>query len=96
MHEQDKKFVERWEKQRVNGKWIYGLKYGAFFGFMAFLIVNLWYLKDRSFDEVFLNSMALSQLLSMILGGILGYSLLAWNLNQKNYEKIMDREKKDS
>jgi hypothetical protein len=93
MHEQDRRFVERWERQRTNGKWMYGLKFGSVFGFIVFIIINLWNLKDQPFTNVFFTSRALNQLISMVLGGILGYSLIAWTMNEKTYEKIMNREK---
>lgn len=93
MHEQDRRFVERWERYRTNGKWLYGLKFGSVFGFIVFIIINLWSLKDQSFTNVFFTSIALKQLISMVLGGILGYSLIAWTMNEKTYEKIMNREK---
>ncbi len=95
MHERDKRFVETWERQRVGGRWIYGLKYGSMFGFMFFVLMNLWYLKDQSFTEVYLSSRAIMQMASMVLGGILGYSLIAWYMNTNMYKKIMDREKGD-
>ena len=93
MHEQDQRFVTRWERRRAGGRWMYGLKYGAIFGFIMFIVLNLWYLKDKSFEEVYLSSQAINQMGSMVLGGILGYSLIAWNMNQKTYQKIMDRER---
>lgn len=93
MHEHDKRFVEKWERQRKDGRWLYGLKYGPLFGSIVFVIINVWQLKDHSFEDVFLSTPALNQYVSMVLGGILGYSLIAWVMNEKTYEKIMDREK---
>ena len=95
MHDQDRKFVDRWERQRKGGRWIYGLTNGPVFGFVIFIILNIWNLSDQSFSEIFLSAQAFNQLISMILGGILGFSLIAWGMNERTYEKIMEREKNE-
>ncbi|MFZ1704079.1 MAG: hypothetical protein WAT79_07010 [Saprospiraceae bacterium] len=88
----DQKFKESWEKTRLKGRIQYALINGATFGFVVFLIFNLWYLKDLSFKEVFINYKAIEQMLTMTFAGILGYGTIKWWLNEKMYQKIIDLE----
>ena len=93
MNEQDRKFKELWEKRQLQGRFQYGLVNGSFFGFMVFIIINLFSLKEKSFQDVYLTYDALSQMLTMVLAGIIGYSTLKWWMNQNIYNKIIEREK---
>ncbi len=93
MNEQDRKFKELWEKRQLQGRFQYGLVNGSFFGFMVFIIINLFSLKEKSFQDVYLTYDALSQMLTMVLAGIIGYVTLKWWMNQKIYNKIIEREK---
>ncbi|MBK8626232.1 MAG: hypothetical protein IPN86_11900 [Saprospiraceae bacterium] len=96
MHDQDKKFKEKWEKIQLKGRWLYGLTHGTIFGFAIFIIINLFRLKNESFFEVYLNQFALNQMFTMILAGIFGYATLKWWMNQNIYKKIVYREKNPS
>ncbi|MBK9565330.1 MAG: hypothetical protein WAT22_14745 [Saprospiraceae bacterium] len=93
MNDQDKKFKEIWEKRQVQGRLRYGIVNGSLFGFMVFVIINLFSLKEKTFQDVYFTYPALSQLLTMVLAGIIGYSTLKWWMNQNIYKKIIDREK---
>ena len=93
MHEGDKKFKEQWEKTLNEGRIRYSLIHGSIFGFAVFVILNLWNLKDKSFSEVYFNTKALEQALTMILAGIVGYGTIKWWMNQSIYKKILQREK---
>lgn len=92
MTESDKKFKIRWERIKNKGRIRYALFHGATFGFFVFLIFNLWYLKDKSFDEVFIQRRALEQMLTMVLAGIVGFGTIKWWLNEKIYKKIVAHE----
>ena len=50
-------------------------------------------LKEQSFKEIFFTSTAFEQMTFMVLAGILGYGTLKWWVNQKVYNKILDKEK---
>lgn len=91
MTDQDRKFKEEWEKKRILGRWIYGLKHGSVFGFIVFLLINLYRLKDTSFSDVFFTAKALEQLSTMLLAGIVGYSTVKWWMNENIYKKIIDK-----
>lgn len=89
----DKNFKERWEKIRNKGRLHYALVNGATFGFFVFLIINLWYLQDKSFQEVFVQHKAMEQMLTMVFAGMVGYGVIKWWLNEKLYAKIIEIEK---
>ena len=93
MNDQDKKFKISWENRQQKGKWNYGLVHGSLFGLMVFIIINLLSLKDQKLSDVYLTSAALSQMLTMILAGIVGYSTIKWWMNENNYKKIIEKEK---
>ena len=93
MNEQDKKFKEQWEKTIANGRIRYSLLHGSTFGFAIFILVNMFSLKEQSFKEIFFTSAAFEQMTFMVLAGILGYGTLKWWVNQKVYNKILDKEK---
>jgi prolipoprotein diacylglyceryltransferase len=92
MNDQDRKFKELWEKRKTKGRWKYGLVHGSAFGFLVFVVINLLNLKDQSISEVYFNNVALSQMLTMVLAGILGYSSVKWWMNEKIYKRIADKE----
>ena len=62
MNDSDKRFKERWDSIRNGGRIRYALVHGAGFGFAVFVIINLWYLNDKSFSEVYLNQRAFEQM----------------------------------
>ncbi|MCB9310629.1 MAG: hypothetical protein H6567_11280 [Lewinellaceae bacterium] len=93
MHENDQRFKENWDKIREKGRIRYGLENGAFFGFAVFVIVNIWSLTKHSFNEVFLSPAAFTQLLTMLIAGIIGYATIKWWLNERIYKKIQDKYK---
>lgn len=96
MTDADQKFKENWEKIKAKGRWQYAMTHGAMFGFVVFLIINLWYLKDKSFQEVFINQKAMEQMLTMTFAGIVGYGSIKWWMNEKIYKKITALEKNDT
>lgn len=96
MHDQDKKFMQEWEKSREKGRWYYGLTHGTLFGFVIFILVNLFKLKDMSIVDVFFTEKAMIQLLTMVLAGFLGYSTVKWWMNQNIYNKIIYKDKNPS
>jgi hypothetical protein len=93
MNEQDKIFKEQWEKTIEKGRIRYSLIHGSTFGFAIFILVNLFYLKEQSLKETYFTSDAFEQMTTMVLAGILGYGTLKWWVNQKVYDKILDKEK---
>lgn len=95
MTEAELKFKENWEKTKAKGRWKYALIHGATFGLAVFFIVNLWSLKDKSFQEVFINQRAFEQMLTMTFAGIVGYGTLKWWMNEKVYNKIVALEKNE-
>lgn len=92
MTDSDRQFKERWEKIKEKGRLQYALIHGATFGFLVFLIINLWYLKDKSFQEVFVNQRAMEQMLTMLFAGIVGYGTIKWWMNERIYHKILALE----
>ena len=92
MNDQDKKFKEMWEKRQQNGRWHYGLTRGSVFGFVVFVLINLYNLKDQTFAEVYTTPNAISQMLTMVLAGIVGYSTIKWWMNENIYKKIEEKE----
>jgi hypothetical protein len=94
MHDQDKKFKEFWEKTQKKGRWLYGLTHGTFFGFVVFIVINLFSLKSQSIQETFFTTGALIQMITMVFAGFLGYSTLKWWMNQNIYKKILLKENK--
>jgi hypothetical protein len=92
MHEGDKKFKAQWEKTRNDGRIRYALIHGSIFGLIVFVVINLWSLKDQSFQDVFLSRRALDQGMTMVLAGILGYGTIKWWMNENIYKKIISRE----
>ncbi|MBK6362327.1 MAG: hypothetical protein IPL63_08060 [Saprospiraceae bacterium] len=94
MNDSDKRFKERWDSIRNGGRIRYALVHGAGFGFAVFVIINLWYLNDKSFSEVYLNQRAFEQMLTMVFAGILGYGTIKWWMNEKIYRKIENNENK--
>ncbi len=95
MTDSDRKFKERWEGIKLKGRGFYAFTHGAGFGFLVFLIINLYYLKDKSFQEVFVNQRAMEQMLTMVFAGILGYGTVKWWMNEKIYKKIIDLENQE-
>jgi hypothetical protein len=93
MHTQDKQFKETWERNLIKGRWHYGLTHGSIFGFVIFVIINLFDLKSQSISETYFTSRALYQMITMVFAGILGYSTIKWWMNQNIYKKIIEKEK---
>jgi hypothetical protein len=93
LNDQDKKFKETWEKRQIKGRWHYGLVNGSIFGFVVFVVINLFKLQDQSLSEVYFTAVALSQMLTMVLAGIIGYSTIKWWMNENIYKKIIDKER---
>jgi len=96
MSDQDKKFKDQWDKTLAKGRIIYGLTHGSVFGFAIFILVNMFELKDESVQNVFFTRQAFEQIGTMILAGIIGYSTVKWWINQKVYNKILNKEKSES
>lgn len=92
MHEGDLKFKTDWEKTRNGGRIRYALVHGSTFGIIIFLAINLWSLKDQSFQDVFMSRRALDQAVAMVLAGIVGYGTIKWWMNENIYKKILSRE----
>ncbi len=93
MNNQDKKFKIVWEKRQQKGRWHYGLVNGSIFGFVVFIIINLFSLKDQALTDVYFTSAALSKMLTMVLAGIVGYSTIKWWMNENIYKKIIEKER---
>lgn len=93
MNDQDKKFKDQWEKTLLKGRVLYSLMHGSLFGFAIFILVNLFELKETKITDVYFTTKALEQMATMILAGILGYGTLKWWINQKLYNKIIEKEK---
>ena len=79
--------------RQQKGRWHYGLVNGSVFGLAVFVILNLLNLKDLPFTEVYLTASAISQMLTMVTAGIIGYSTIKWWMNKKIYNKIIEKEK---
>lgn len=94
MNDQDKIFKEQWDKTRLKGRLVYGLTHGSLFGFVIFVLINLFKLKDQNFIDVFFTKSAIEQLITMVIAGIIGYATLKWWMNQNIYNKIIDKENK--
>ena len=92
MNEGDLKFKNYWEKIKLQGRIRYALINGAIFGFGVFIVLNLFYLKDKSIAEVYFQRDSLDQMVTMVLAGILGYGTIKWWLNERIYKKILKRE----
>ncbi len=92
MNDQDKKFKDQWDKTRAKGRLMYSLTHGAVFGFAIFILVNLFELKDESIQNVYFTIEAFEQMATMVLAGIIGYGSIKWWVNQKVYNKIIEKE----
>ena len=95
MHKQDKKFKDQWDKVRTKGRLMYSITHGSVFGFVIFILINLFELKNEPIQNVFFTMQAMEQMITMVLAGIIGYGTLKWWINQNMYNKIIAEEKED-
>lgn len=91
MNAEDTKFKVQWEKTRSKGRIMYGLRNGSVFGFVMFLLINLFELKEHSFRETFLSQHAIYQMVYMVIAGIIGYSTIKWWMNENIHKKIIGK-----
>ncbi len=87
MTPKDQLFLQKWERTLEEGRLKYAIKEGLTLGIIVFIISNLLDMRYTSFAEEFLTTYALVDLVTWIVGAILGYFTIMWWFNNYLYKQ---------
>lgn len=90
----DESFLQSWGEKRKAGRWMYGLKEGAFAGLFngIFVLVILTLFDKKSFATEVFSLKGLAWVVFFVVSTIIAYATIMWWVNERSYRKKMNRQ----
>ena len=90
MKKSEAKFIENWKKKKEKGRLSYGFVEGSIFGLLVgiFTVLLSLFFED---NYIVLGMQLVYDLIIWMLGGILGYLTIMWEVNMYYYKYFIKK-----